>query len=113
MWVVNVKNFIRTEANKLQNILLENIVGRSICAENNLNNPIQLKLQIKKNQKTFVSPLLYRFLRHFQMGNYLVFLQELRHIDVMAIGLHIFCKIIFLTYVYFARTLNPIPDRVS
>ena len=30
MWVVNTKNFIRTEANKLQNILLENIDGRSI-----------------------------------------------------------------------------------
>ena len=30
MWVVNVKN-IRTEANKPQNILLENIDGKSIA----------------------------------------------------------------------------------
>ena len=31
MRVVNVKNIIRGDANKLQNILLENIDGRSIA----------------------------------------------------------------------------------
>ena len=30
MGIVNVKNFIKTEANRLQNMLLENIDGRSI-----------------------------------------------------------------------------------
>ena len=29
--VVSVKNFVRTKANKLKNILLENIVGRNIA----------------------------------------------------------------------------------
>ena len=33
MRVVNVKNFLRAEANKRQNILLENIDGRSIAQQ--------------------------------------------------------------------------------
>ena len=52
MQVVYVKNFNGTEGNKLQNVLLKNIDGRSI-AQRNLNHCTGLYLQGKKSFKDY------------------------------------------------------------
>ena len=48
------------------------------------------------------------------MGNYQMFLKGLTYKDAMEIGLYRFCKInlIFSIYACFARTLDPITDKV-
>ena len=64
--------------------------------------------------RNFFDILQWMFLQELSYKD-LVFMQELSYKDTMEIGHYRFCKInlIFSTYVCFARTLIPIPDRVS
>ena len=93
MRVINVKNFIRTEANELQNILLENIDGRSIAQRIIEVIPFSYSCWEKEFSKNlcfgFIIGISLTFcdeqLCHF-------FFQELSHKDTMEIGHYRFFK---------------------